>query len=67
MEHQVIKAVPLVVLSSSLDVDCIVDNLAGRTVGYFFDTVEGGNGASEAIFHQLPKFASKGICVGTFM
>lgn len=59
MEHQVIKAVPLVVLSSSLDVDCIVDNLAGRTVGYFFDTVEGGNGASEAIFHQLPKFASK--------
>ncbi len=59
MEHQVIKAVPLVVLSSSLDVDCVVDNLAGRTVGYFFDTVEGGNGASEAIFHQLPKFAAK--------
>lgn len=59
MEHQIIKAVPLVVLSSSLDIDAVVKNETGRTIGYLFDTCEGGNGAAEAIFHQLPKFADK--------
>lgn len=59
MEHQIVKAVPLVVLSSSLDVDTVVDKSADKTVGYFFDTSSGGNGAAEAIFHQLPKFAAK--------
>jgi ATP-dependent helicase YprA (DUF1998 family) len=59
MQHQIVKAVPLVVLSSSLDVDSVVSAVMGRAIGYFFDTCEGGNGASEAIFHQLPKFAAK--------
>lgn len=63
MEHQVVKAVPLVVLSSSLDVDCVVYGSEGRTVGYFFDTCDSGNGASEAIFHQLPKFAAKALAL----
>ncbi|WP_347276498.1 DUF1998 domain-containing protein [Chroococcidiopsis sp [FACHB-1243]] len=56
---EIVKAVPLVVLSSSLDVDTVVDRSADKTVGYFFDTSSGGNGAAEAIFHQLPKFAAK--------
>lgn len=59
MGHQIIKAVPMVVLSSSLDIDCLIDDLAGETVGYFFDTVDGGSGATEALFHQLPKFTAK--------
>ena len=49
----------MVVLSSSLDVDGIVMEKEGRTLGYFYDTSEGGNGAAEAIFHQLPRFAAK--------
>ncbi|GAA6620394.1 DEAD/DEAH box helicase [Scytonema sp. NUACC26] len=59
IQHQIIKAVPLVVLSSSLDVDGVVTPQATGTVAYFFDTCDGGNGATEAIFHQLPKFAAK--------
>jgi DEAD/DEAH box helicase domain-containing protein len=56
--HQVIKAVPMVVLSSSLDVDGVVDDQKRGTAGWLFDTCEGGNGTAEAIFHQLPKFAT---------
>ena len=59
MQHQIVKAVPLVVLSSSLDVDAIVMEKQGKTTGYFYDTTEGGNGAAEAIFHQLSRFAAK--------
>jgi len=63
MGHQVIKAVPMVVLSSSQDIDCLVDELAGKTVCYFFDTVDGGSGATEALFHQLPNFATKALAL----
>ncbi len=59
MFHQIIKAVPLVVLSSSLDVDGVADDPKTGTAGWIFDTCEGGNGTAEAIFHQLPKFAAK--------
>ena len=59
MGHQIISAIPLVVLSSSQDVECFVQRQGGETVGYFFDTCDGGNGASEAIFNQLLKFAEK--------
>ncbi len=58
IQHQIIKAVPLVVLSSSLDVDGIVTQKEGRTLSYFFDTCAGGNGAAEALFDDLPKFAT---------
>ncbi len=59
MGHQIRFAVPLVVLSSSQDVEWFVTKEAGQTIGYFFDTCDGGNGASEAIFNQLLKFAEK--------
>ena len=59
IQHQIVKAVPLVVLSSSLDVDGMVIEKEGKTTGYFYDTSEGGNGAAEAIFNQLPRFAAK--------
>jgi len=59
MGHQIVSAIPLVVLSSSQDVECFVERQGGETVGYFFDTCDGGNGASEAIFNQLLKFAQK--------
>lgn len=55
--HQIQFAVPLVVLSSSHDVNCVVDKESERFVGYFFDTCDGGNGAAEEIGKQLPKFA----------
>jgi len=57
IQHQIIKAVPLVVLSSSLDVSEAISQKEGRIIGYFFDTCDGGNGASEAIFSDLVKFA----------
>ncbi|NET11528.1 MAG: DUF1998 domain-containing protein, partial [Okeania sp. SIO1H6] len=59
MGHQIKFAIPLVVLSSSQDVECFVQRQEGEIVGYFFDTCDGGNGASEAIFNQLLKFANK--------
>ena len=59
MGHQLIKAVPLVVLSSSLDVDTVVDNPQARTIGWLFDTCDGGTGTAEALFQEMPKFATK--------
>jgi DEAD/DEAH box helicase domain-containing protein len=59
IQHQIVKAVPLVVLSSSLDVDGIVMEKESKTLSYFYDTCEGGNGAAEAIFHELSRFAIK--------
>lgn len=63
MGHQIISAIPLVVLSSSKDVECFIQAEGGETVAYFFDTCDGGNGASEAIFNQLLKFADKAIAL----
>jgi len=57
--HQIIKAVPLVILSSSLDIDAVVETSKGCTVGYFYDTCDDKIGSAEAIFHQLSQFASK--------
>jgi DEAD/DEAH box helicase domain-containing protein len=60
MAHQIQLAVPLVVLSSTRDVNCCTveqDDLS--IVAYFFDTTEGGNGASEEIGKHLPLFAAK--------
>ncbi|WP_017326609.1 Zn-binding domain-containing protein [Synechococcus sp. PCC 7336] len=59
MGHQTIAALPQVVLCSSQDANYVVEREAKRTVGYFFDTCEGGNGATEAIFQQLPKLAAR--------
>ncbi len=59
MAHQIIKAVPLVVLSSHLDIDALVENIEGSTITYFFDTCPGGNGATEAISEKLDTFAAK--------
>jgi len=59
MAHQIIKAVPLVVLSSHLDIDALVENYEGSTISYFFDTCPGGNGATEAISEKLNTFAAK--------
>ena len=50
-------------LSSSLDVDGIVIAKQGKTTGYFYDTTEGGNGAAEAIFNQLSRFAAKAFAL----
>ncbi|ABG52744.1 DEAD/DEAH box helicase-like [Trichodesmium erythraeum IMS101] len=63
MGHQIISAIPLVVLSSSQDVEFFVQRQGGETIGYFFDTCDGGNGASEAIFNQLLKFVHKAIAL----
>ena len=59
MAHQIQQALPLVVLSSSHDVDCIVEQEDSKTFGYFFDTCDGGNGAAEAIFQQIPVLAAR--------
>jgi len=57
--HQIIKAVPLVILSSSLDIDAVVETSKGCTVGYFYDICDDKIGSAEAIFHQLSQFPSK--------
>lgn len=59
MGHQLIFAVPLLVLSSRTDVNFVVESEDKRFVGYFFDTCDGGNGATEAIFQNLPRLADR--------
>jgi DEAD/DEAH box helicase domain-containing protein len=61
MGHQIQLAVPLVVLSSTHDVNCTVEQDDSGIVAYFFDTTDGGNGASEEIGKQLPLFAAKAM------
>ncbi|MDV3001111.1 MAG: ATP-dependent RNA helicase DbpA [Chroococcopsis gigantea SAG 12.99] len=75
MGHQLLFALPLLVLSSFSDVNYVVvsegktvaseDKATGkrenRIVGYFFDTCDGGNGGTEAIFHNLPLLATKAL------
>ncbi|MEG4431576.1 DEAD/DEAH box helicase [Microcoleus sp. F10_A2] len=61
MAHQIQLAVPLVVLSSTRDVNCTVEQEDSGIVAYFFDTTDGGNGASEEIGKQLPLFAAKAM------
>jgi DEAD/DEAH box helicase domain-containing protein len=57
--HQIQFAIPLVVLSSSNDINCVVEKTNQHIFAYFFDSCDGGNGAAEAIFQDLPKFATK--------
>jgi DEAD/DEAH box helicase domain-containing protein len=54
MLHQIIKAVPLVILSSSLDVDAAVETTEGRTVGYFMTLVMMGQAALKPFSSTLP-------------
>ncbi|MEG4518784.1 DEAD/DEAH box helicase [Microcoleus sp. AT9b-C5] len=61
MAHQIQLAVPLVVLSSTHDVNSTVELDDSGIVAYFFDTTDGGNGASEEIGKQLPLFAAKAM------
>ncbi len=61
MAHQIQLAVPLVVLSSTRDVNCTVEQDDSGIVAYFFDTTDGGNGVSEEIGKQLPLFAAKAM------
>jgi DEAD/DEAH box helicase domain-containing protein len=61
MAHQIQLAVPLVVLSSTRDVNCVVEQDDSGIVVYFFDTTDGGNGASEEIGKHLPLFAAKAM------
>ncbi|MEG5000929.1 DEAD/DEAH box helicase [Microcoleus sp. B4-D4] len=61
MAHQIQLAVPLVVLSSTHDVNCTVKQDDSGIVAYFFDTTDGGNGASEEIGKHLPLFAAKAM------
>lgn len=41
-----------------LNVDELAIQKESRNIGYFFDSCEGGNGAAEAIFSDLIKFAA---------
>lgn len=56
--HQMMLALPLVILGSSLDVNFVVAS-EGKTIGYFYDSIPDGNGCSEAIFEQFERFALK--------
>ena len=57
--HQVMAALPLVVLSSHNDINYVVERTGdGGYYGLFYDCSEGGNGASEAVFQNLTKLAS---------
>ncbi|WP_445250750.1 DUF1998 domain-containing protein [Microcoleus sp. OTE_8_concoct_300] len=61
MAHQIQLAIPLVVLSSTGDVNCTIEQDNSGIVAYFFDTTDRGNGASEESGRHLPLFAVKAM------
>lgn len=44
--HQMILALPLVILGSSLDINFVVASDEGKIIGYFYDAIPDGNGCS---------------------
>ena len=56
--HQLLAALPLVVLCAPSDVSYIVQKDEQGFVGGFYDLSEGGNGTSEAIWSHLQPLAS---------
>lgn len=65
MGHIIMEVLPLVVLSSLHDVNYVVVEENQRTVGYFFDTCGGGNGASEAIFGDFLALSALAIALAS--
>ena len=60
MGHQLIFSIPLLVLCSMQDVNFVAfRESGGDTVGYFYDSVTDGNGASEAVYHQFGQLSQK--------
>ncbi|AFZ33527.1 MULTISPECIES: DEAD/DEAH box helicase [Cyanophyceae] len=58
--HQIMQALQLVVRADPKEVNFATSKELGETsiyVGYFYDEADGGNGASEAVFKQLPELA----------
>jgi DEAD/DEAH box helicase domain-containing protein len=53
--HQLMAALPLVVLASRHDLDFVVEQDGSSFCGLFYDTTDGGNGATEGILKNLPK------------
>lgn len=53
--HQLMTALPLVVLASHHDLDFIVEQDSSEFCGLFYDTTDGGNGATEGILKNLSK------------
>lgn len=59
LQHQLVKSIPLVILSSIHDIRETTLAREDKVKGYVFDSTDGGNGAVEAIFHQIEVFAAK--------
>ncbi len=60
--HLLMRALPLVVLHSPQDVNFLCESLASdTTVGLWFDTSDGGNGATEAILKYWQGLVPKAI------
>lgn len=60
--HQLIAALPLVVLSSTDDLNYVVDWVSeGIYVGRFYDLTDGGNGAVEALFQNFQELANRAV------
>lgn len=63
LAHQINAALPLIVLSSSRDINdlCIKQDADSDFVGFFFDTCDGGNGGCEAIFENFISVVQKAL------
>ncbi|PSB01388.1 DEAD/DEAH box helicase [Merismopedia glauca] len=59
LQHQLVKAIPLSLLASPLDVQELVVKREDKIKGTIFDSTDGGNGATEAIFNQFEELALK--------
>lgn len=60
--HQLMLALPLVVLHSQQDLEFMCQQAsAGQSAGAWFDTSDGGNGATESVLKYIDKLVPKAI------
>ena len=64
--HLILTALPLLRMGASSDLNFLIvsDSEHPKTfIGYFYDTNEGGNGASETVWRYFTQLAERGIAL----
>ena len=64
--HLILTALPLPKMGTSSDLNFLIDSNSEHSktfTGYFYDTNEGGNGASETVWRYFTQLAERGIAL----
>ncbi len=62
--HLILAALPLLRMGAKSDLNFLIDSGRSKSfIGYFYDTNEGGNGASETVWRRFTQLVDRGIAL----